>query len=43
MRGKRGKKIEKRKERKENEGKKKPVRQSGARWDVIFFTFKLSK
>ena len=48
MRGKREKKREKRKERKENErkeneGKKKRVRQGGARWDVIFFSFKLSK
>ena len=43
MRGKREKKIEKIKERKEKEGKKKHVRQGGARWDVIFFSFKLSK
>ena len=43
MRGKREKKREKRKERKEKEGKKKRVRQGGARWDVIFFSFKLSK
>ena len=43
MRGKMEKKREKRKERKEKEGKKKRVRQGGARWDVIFFSFKLSK
>ena len=43
MRGKREKKREKIKERKEKEGKKKRVRQGGARWDVIFFSFKLSK
>ena len=43
MRGKREKKREKRKERKEKEGKKKRVRQGGARWDVIFFSFELSK
>ena len=43
MRGKREKKKEKRKERKDKEGKKKRVRQGGARWDVIFFSFKLSK
>ena len=40
MRGKREKKREKRKERKEKEGKKKTCE---ARWDVIFFSFKLSK
>ena len=41
MRGKREKKREKRKERKEKE--KKSVSQGGARWDVIFFFFKLFK
>ena len=34
MRGKKEKKREKIKERKEKEGKKKRVRQGGARWDV---------
>ena len=43
MRRKREKKRAKRKERKEKEGKKKGVRQGRARWDVIFFSFKLSK
>ena len=43
MRGKREKKRERKKKRKEKEGKKKRVRQGGARWDVIFFSFKLSK
>ena len=43
MRGKGEKKREKRKERKEKEGKKKRVRQGGERWEVIFFSFKLSK
>ena len=43
MRRKREKKRKERKERIEKEGKKKRLRQGGARWDVIFFSFKLSK